>query len=109
GRGKGKEGGRRDPKGPVHYPARPILVGQRAAVNAEDGGGHAIGRANHAGRGDVEVIDTDEIARQPQGEGDERAEDEEIVEREAPALDALERLEHGAKRRRLTTAASPRL
>ena len=47
----------------------------------------------HAGRGDIEAVDADQIARQPQRQRDEGAEGEEIVEREAPDLRVLQRRE----------------
>jgi len=53
----------------------------------------------HAGDLDVQAIDPDQIVRQPQGQGDERPEDEEVVEREAPDLQLHQRRElHGRGR-----------
>ncbi len=42
---------------------------------------------------DVEAVDADQIARQPQRQRDEGAEGEEVIEREAPDPDVLERRE----------------
>jgi hypothetical protein len=64
-----------------------------AAVGPEDAGGNGIEGGQHAGGGDVELVGSDQVARQPEGERDEGAEDKEIVEREAPDLQIAQRLE----------------
>ena len=84
---------RRDAEHPVHDAARAITVGQHAAIGAEQARRDRIGRGQHAGGFDVELVDADQIARQPQRQRDEAAEGEEIIEREAPDLDVLQRLE----------------
>ena len=100
----------------VQYITRraPYLSDSMAAVGAEQAGRDRIGRADHAGGRDVEAVDADQVARQPQRQRHEGAEDEEIVEREAPDLDVLERLEHrpralAASRRCARRAASSRI
>ena len=84
---------RRDAEHPVHDAARAIAVGQHAAIDAEQACRDRIGGAEHAGGFDVELVDADQIARQPQRQRDESAEGEEIIERETPDLDVLQRLE----------------
>ncbi len=42
---------------------------------------------------DIELVGADEITRQPQGQRDEGAEREEVIQREAPDLEVLQRLE----------------
>ena len=91
----------RDEEGPVHDAAGAELVGEMPAIGAEDRGRDRVDRADHAGGRDVETVDADQIARQPQRQRDEGAEDEEIIEREAPDLDVLQRLHHGRQRLRL--------
>ena len=83
----------RHAEGPVHDPPGAVLVGQMAAIGAEDRGGNGIERRDHAGGLDVEFVDADEIARQPERQRDEGAEDEEVVDREAPHLQVLQRFE----------------
>ena len=94
--GQQEAGGDRHAERPVHHAARAVLVGEHAAVDAEQAGRHRVGGADHAGGGDVEAVDADQIARQPQRQRHERAEHEEVVEREAPHLDVLQGLQHGA-------------
>jgi hypothetical protein len=69
-----------DEEGPVHDAARAELVGEVSAIGTEDRGGDGVGRADHAGRRDVEAVDADQIARQPQRQGNEGAKDEEVIE-----------------------------
>ena len=95
--GQQEAGGDRHAERPVHHPARAVLVGEHAAVDAEQAGGHRVGGADHAGGGDVEAVDADQVARQPQRQRHEGAEHEEVVEREAPHLDVLQGLQHGAQ------------
>ena len=85
--GQNERDQRRDAKHPVHDAARAIAVGQDAAIGAEQARRNRIGRAQHAGGFDVELVDADQVARQPQRQRDEGAEGEEIIEREAPDLD----------------------
>ena len=84
---------RRYAEHPIHDAARAITVGQHPAIGAEQTRRDRIGRAQHAGGFDVELVDADQVARQPQRQGDEGAEGEEIIERKAPDLDVLERLQ----------------
>ena len=88
----------RDAERPVHDAARAVLVGEYAAVDAEQARRHRVGGADHAGGGDVEAVDADQVARQPERQRHERAEHEEVVEREAPDLDVLQRLQHARER-----------
>ena len=98
----------RDEEGPVHHPPGPVGVRQMAAIGAEDAGREREGRGDHAGALDIEAVDVDEILRQPQGERDEGAEHEEVVEREPPHLGVLERLELEPRAPRLLAAGAPR-
>ena len=98
----------RDAEGPVHDAARAVAVGEHAAVDAEQAGRHRVGGADHAGGGDVEAVDADQVARQPQRQRHEGAEHEEVVEREAPDLDVLQRREHGATAARAWRRLAPR-
>ncbi|MCY1408149.1 hypothetical protein D9M71_234660 [compost metagenome] len=75
---------RRYAQGPVHHPARAVAVGQPAAEDAEHRRRHRVERGDGAGGGQAQAVDLHQVVRQPQREGDEGAEDEEIVEREAP-------------------------
>src|SRR5690606_36017917 len=84
--------GYRNHEGPVHDATRAILVGQVPTVGAENARRHRVQRPNHAGGSNIQSIDADQVARQPERECDERAEYEEIVERKAPYLHILERL-----------------
>src|SRR5690606_2187640 len=77
-------------EGPVHDAARPVLVGQMAAVDPEYRSRDGVEGANHAGGGDVEAVDADQIPREPKCQRNERAEDEEIVERKPPDLQVFE-------------------
>ena len=107
--GQDERDGDRHAEGPVHDAARAIGVGQVPAVDAEQARGHRVGGADHAGGGDVEAVDADQIARQPQRQRHEGAEHEEVVEREAPDLDVLQRLQHGRHRLGLEAGLAPRL
>ena len=78
---------------PVHDAAGAIAVGENAAIDAEQTGRNRIGGAQHAGSFDVELVDADQVARQPQRQRDKGAEGKEIIERETPDLDVLQRLE----------------
>ena len=84
----------RDAERPVHEPARTELVGEVAAIGAEDRRRNREQRAEHAGGPDVDAVDADQVARQPQRQRDEAAEDEEVVEREPPHLHVGQRGEH---------------
>jgi len=79
---------------PVHHAPRTVPVGQRTAEDAEQRAGDRVGGSEHASGDDAEAVDVDIVVREPQGEGDEAAEDEEVVEREAPDLELPERREH---------------
>ena len=78
---------------PVHHPAGAVAVGEMTSVGPQQTGGDRERGGEHARRLDVQSIDLDQILRQPEREGDEGAEDEEVVEREAPDLDIRERRE----------------
>ena len=91
----------RDREGPVHDPPRAELVRQMAAIGAKHRRRDGIGGAHHARGGDRQPVDADQIARQPQRQGHETAEDEEIIQREAPDLNVLQRLQHHLQALRL--------
>ena len=90
-----KEGRRRPPTRKVQYMTRraPIAIREMAAIGPEYAGGEREHRRHHAGGLDVDAVDLDEILRQPQRQCDEGAEHEEIVQRETPNLNVLQRLE----------------
>ena len=77
------------------------MIGEIPSERPEDAARQRVGGGQHAGRLDVESVDPDVVARQPQGKGDERAEDEEVVEREPPDLEVPEGLELQERRARL--------
>jgi hypothetical protein len=64
-----------------------------AAIGAKQAGGDGETGCDHTGRLDVEAVYSHQILWQPQRQSDEGAEDEEIVEREAPDLHVAERCE----------------
>ena len=99
----------RDRKGPVEHSARADLVRENAAIGAEDRGWNGIGSADHAGCGNVETVDADQIARQPERQRDEAAEDEEVIQRKAPDADVPQRLELGEEAARLACAVDAAL
>ena len=70
--------------------ARAEAVRKIAAHGAEDAARQGIGGRQHAGRPDVEPVGADIVARQPQRQGDESAENEEIVDRKTPDLQLLQ-------------------
>ena len=80
---------RRDAEGQVHDRPRAVAVREVAAIDAEQAGRDREGGGQHAGHLDVEAVDADQVARQPERQRDEGAEDEEVVEREAPDLQVL--------------------
>ena len=83
----------RKAEGPVHDRPRAELVGQVPAIGAEQAGRQAEGRGRHARRAHVDAVDVDQVVRQPQRQRHEGAEDEEVVEREPPDLQVLQRRE----------------
>ncbi len=88
---------RRHAERPVHDDARAHLVRQRPAIRAEDAGRDRVGGGDHAGHLDVEAVDPDQVARQPQRQRNEGAEREEVVEPEAPHPHVAQRRELGGK------------
>ena len=64
-----------------------------AAVGAEEAGRDREQGRDQPGRLDVELVHLRQIARQPERQGDEGPEDKEVVEREAPDLHVLQRLQ----------------
>ena len=61
-----------------------------SAIGAEQRGGQAERGSRHARRLHVHAVDVDEVVRHPKRQCDESAEDEEVVEREAPDLQVPE-------------------
>ena len=105
--GEDESRGDRDEEGPVHDAPGAVDVGEMAAIGAEEARGDREESRNDAGEADVDAIDLDEILRQPQRQGDEGAEDEEVIEREAPDLDVLQGLQfHPGAFRPLAGAAA---
>ena len=83
----------RGDESPVHHSPRAITVGHPAAKRPEHRSRQRIGRRQHAGRGDAETVDADIIARQPQRQRNEGAENKEVIEREPPYLQPPQRLQ----------------
>jgi hypothetical protein len=98
----------RTDEGPVHHLPRAVLVGERAAEDSEHRAGDRVGGAEQAGRHDVEAVDADIVARQPEGERDEAAEDEEVVQAEPPDLQVRQRRHHRREALGLHAAGTPR-
>ena len=90
--GQDESAGDRDQQGPVHYRARAVAIGQMAAIGAEQARGKRKHGRRHAGRFEIYVVDLHQILRQPKRKRDKAAEDEEIIQREAPDLNILQRL-----------------
>ncbi len=105
--GEDEGGGDGDQEGPVHHAARAVDVREVAAIGTEQAGGHREESGDHASGANVHAIDLDQVLRQPKRQRDESAKDEEIIEREAPDLNILQRLElHPGAFRLLTGAAA---
>src|SRR5690606_14766019 len=98
----------RDEERPIQHAPCAILIGKVSAVRAEDAGGNRICSADHACGGDADTVDADQIARQPQGERYEGAEDKKVVQPETPNLDVLEWREFKPRALRLLAADRPR-
>ena len=81
----------RDEECPVHHAAGAVAIRKMAAIGPEYAGGKREQRRHHAGSLDIDAVDVDEVLRQPQRQRDERAEDKEIIKREAPHLDIFQR------------------
>ncbi len=99
----------RDEERPVHHPPRAIAVGEMAAIGAEHARREREQRRCHAGSLDVDAVDVDQVLRQPQRQCDEGAEHEEVIEREAPDLHVLQRLELEPRAAWLLIARAARL
>ena len=106
--GQHEGAGDRDQEGPVQHAACAIAVRKMAAIGAEHAGGKREHRRRHAGGLDVDVVDLDEILRQPQRQRDESAEHEEIVQRKTPHLDVLQGFEFQPRAFRLLVLLAPR-
>ena len=63
------------------------------AIGTEQARGHREECGDHARYLDVQPVDVDQILRQPQRQRDEGAENEEVIQREPPHLNILERLQ----------------
>ena len=96
-----------DQERPVHHTARAVAVRQMPAIGAEHARRQREHRRHHARGLDVDAVDVDHVARQPQRQRDEGAEHEEVVEREAPDLDVLQRLKLKPCTGRLLAAGAP--
>ncbi|OIQ74605.1 hypothetical protein GALL_437400 [mine drainage metagenome] len=88
---------------PVHHRPRAEPVGQVAAIGAEQRGRQPERRRRHARRADANAIHLDKVVRKPEVQRNETAEDEEVVQREAPYLKVLQRRELLGQCRRACT------
>ena len=91
--GEQKGGDDGDEEGPVEHPPRAVGIGEVATIGAEEAGRNREQRRDHPGTLDVELVDLGQVARQPERQRDKGAEDKEVVEREAPHLHILQRLQ----------------
>ena len=89
---------------PVHDLAGTDLVRQMAAIDPEQRRRHRIGCGDHARSLQIEPIDTDQIARQPQRQADKGAENKEIIQRKTPDLHIAQRRELFGKAARCGSA-----
>ncbi len=91
---------RRHAEHPVHDAAGAVFVGKMPAIGAEQAGRDRVGCGQHACGFDIELINADHVARQPERQRDEGAKSKEVVERESPDLQILQwlELEQGAAR-----------
>ena len=86
---------------PVHDEARAVAIREVSAEGPEDAAGERVGGGQHARGLHVEAVDADVVAREPEGQGHERPEDEEVVEGEPPDLEVPQGLELQERRARL--------
>lgn len=95
----------RDAEGPVHDAACAMAVGQMPAIGPEQARRDGVEGRQQSRRPHVEIVDTDEIARQPERQCHEGAEHEEVIEGKAPDLDVAQDRELLGHRRAAAAAA----
>ena len=78
--GEHQQADQRDAKGPVHDQPRAVAVRQMPAIGAEYARRNRIGHGEHAGRFNIESVDADHVARQPQSKRDEATKHEEVIQ-----------------------------
>ena len=105
--GQHEQADQRHDERPVHDRAGAVAVRKVSAVGPEKARRDRVERREHAGGLDAEAVDVDQVVGQPQRQGDEAAEDEEIIQREAPDLLMAERLEVEQDRAGLLAACPP--
>ena len=91
--GKDEHADERPNKRPVHHSASAVAVGKNPSQDAKQTRRQGEGDGNRCRRPDIEPIDRDQIARQPNRERDVAAECEEIIEPETPDPQTAQRLD----------------